>query len=206
VRSFARLLVFALALWPAAVLAACGDGGGESKGAAPETASPGTTVYRSEEYGVSLTYDERFSRMDEAAAQAEGGGNAVLSVGFFDKDGTVAGDSYVDGLLLTVYQLKRAVNPADVPGLKKEFEALVDELEAKLEQATMGPLEEVVVNGTPGFGVVYAFQQDEVELAAVSYFLVKGDLEYQITAQSSRASWEQVQPLLRQAMDSIVVD
>lgn len=182
-RDHAALLLLMAGLTLA--LAACSggtDSGDGSSGDQPAT-------YTNDEYGFSITVDPRFTEGEPATQVTTG--EAVFSTVFADKDGARVGDSYVDAVQVSVYELAREVEAKEVPGLKQEVQGVVDQLLASSPSAeVVAPLEEVTVNGLPGFGLTYTYSQDGTEMTAVSFFLFQGKYEYQITAQAASENWD----------------
>ena len=197
-RYVALLLVLAgLALTVAGCSGGSDSGGGSSSG--------GTTTYTNDQYGFTMTYDTQFSEGEPVEA-ASAGGSPVFDVVFADKQGTVIADRYVDAIEILVYELAREVKPAEVPKLKAEVQGVVDQLMTSASSATVvEPLEEVTVNGVPGFSFKYTYTEGGAELTAVTYFLFKGKYEYEITAQTTSANWDALKGKLEAAVQSFTV-
>ena len=92
-----------------------------------------------------------------------------------------------------------------MPQLKSQLEALLPQLKAGLQDATLSPLASTTVNGTPGFKIDYTYTSGGTGLQATTYFLIKGDKEYQLTIQSAAAKWSELQPLMAKTVDSFTV-
>jgi len=205
-----RLAAFALALMLALAtalgLAACASSEKGSGGAADDTAGDGTTTYHNAEFGFSITYPERYTEA-EAETAGEAGGSAVSSVAFADPDGTVVGDLTVDGLQVAVYELAQGIALEQVPELEQEFQGLVDQMIAGLENgAVTDPLGAVELNGLPGFGFSFTYTNQGTELRASTLFLVKGRYEYMVTAQAATDRWDEMAPELEAAAMSFTID
>jgi len=194
----ALLLVLAgLALTVAGCSGSSDSGGGSSSG--------GTTTYTNDQYGFTMTYDTQFSEGEPVEA-ASAGGSPVFDVVFADKQGTIIADRYVDAIEILVYELAREVKPAEVPKLKAEVQGVVDQLMTSASSATVvQPLEEVTVNGVPGFRFKYTYTEGGTELTAVTYFLFKGKYEYEITAQTTSANWDALKGKFEAAVQSFTV-
>lgn len=131
---------------------------------------------------------------------AGAGGSSVFDVVFADKDGTTISDRYVDAIPVSVYELAREVKPAEVPKLKSELQTVIDQLMSSTTSAKIAePLEEVTVNGVPGFGFKYTYTEGGTELTAVAFFLFKGKYEYEITAQTTSDNWDALKGKLEAA-------
>lgn len=188
----------------AATLLLAGCGGSVSIGTSPESTGPVT--YTDADYGYSITRDGMFSE----GTVKDGGsssGNAVAEAIFVDKDGTRASDSYLDTIMVTVYELARSVKPSEVPDLEAEMQEMVDGLLGSLENATVvRKLAPVEVNGIPGFSVTYTFDDLGEQLTAASYFLFKDKYEYQVTIQSATDRWDELKGKFDQAVQSFTVN
>jgi hypothetical protein len=194
VRRF-KVVVLVVALVAGLVsLAACGSSSSQSTA---------LKTYSNSQYGFSLQYDPRFTENSGASAQSgPAGASAVFNIGFLDQKGTIADSKYVDGMLVAVYQLKQSIPPEQVPQVKSQLEALLPQLKAGLQDATLNPLESTTVNGTPGFKLDYTYTSSGTNLQATTYFLVKGDKEYQLTIQSAADKWSQLQPRMDETVRS----
>ncbi len=182
-------------------VAGCSGSGGSGDG----SSSGGTTTYANDQYGFTITYDNQFSEGEPVEA-ASAGASAVFDVVFADKQGTVIADRYVDAIEVLVYELAREVKPAEVPKLKAEVQGVVDQLMTSTPSATVvEPLEEVTVNGVPGFKFKYTYTEGDTELTAITYFLFKGKYEYEITAQTTSANWDALKGKLEAAVQSFTV-
>ena len=179
-----------------ASLAACGSSPSQSAG---------LKTYSSSQFGFSLQYDSRFTENSGVSAQS-GSASAAFNIGFLDEKGTIADSKYVDGMLVAVYQLKQSITPAQVPQLKSQLEGLMPQLKAGLQDATLSPLTSTTVNGTPGFKLDYTYTSSGTKLQATTYFLIKGDKEYQLTIQSALDKWSQLQPLMDKTVKSFSVE
>jgi len=178
------------------------SGGGDSGGG---SSSGGTTTYANDQYGFTLTHDTQFSEGEPGVA-ASVGASAVFDVVFSDKQGTIIADRGVDAILVLVYELAREVKPAEVPKLKVDVQGVVDELMTLTPSAeVVEPLKTVTVNGVPGFSFKYTYTEGGAELTAVTYFLFKGKHEYEITAQTTSASWDALKGKLDAAVQSFTV-
>lgn len=180
--------------------AGCSGSGGSDTG--DGSSSGGTTTYTNDQYGFTLTHDKQFSE-GEPVAGAGAGGSSVFDVVFADKDGTTISDRYVDAIQVSVYELALEVKPAEVPKLKSELQSVVDQLMSSTTSAkVVEPLEEVTVNGVPGFGFKYTYTEGGTELTAATFFLFKGKYEYEITAQTTSDNWDALKGKLEAAVQT----
>ncbi len=203
-RSMALLLLLAGLLL---TVGACSGGGGSDSGDQPGGGSSGDemTTYTDAEYGFSITYDARFTE-GEPVSSASTGGEAVFSIVFADKDGPTISDRYVNVIQISVYELTRAVEPEEVPQLEQEVQGIVDQLMGSAPAAeVVEPLQEAEINGTPGYGFKYVYTEEGTENTAVTYFLINGQYEFQITAQATSAEWESISGTLDAAVGTFTV-
>lgn len=199
-----KTIALLLVLAGLSVAAAACNASVSTDGSSPDS-SDGTKTYTNNQYGFSLTYDPVFTQGESTGGQQSGSGSE-LDIAFADTGGTKIGGKYVDCIQVSVYKLARAVKPAEVPELKKEFEGLVDDLMGGLSSASVAePLRLAQVNGVPGFRFAYTYTEDSVAIAALTYFLVKGEVEYQVTGQASQENWPALSPKLEAAVKSFTV-
>jgi hypothetical protein len=207
-RPAARDRVFRVlfALTVAAVLAfgATACSGDTPAGDTPADEGRSTETYSNDDYDFSLTYD---TLMTQGEPGDGGGAGAVFDVAFVDETGQRAGEAYVDGVKVTVFESSREVKPDEVPGLKEQVHAVVDERVAQLPSGKVAQsLSRTTVNGTPGFTLSYSYVQDGVPVSAVSTFLFSGRYQYEVTGQATKKDWAVLQPALEAALASFTVD
>jgi hypothetical protein len=165
----------------------------------------GSKTYTNDQYGFSLTYDTVFVQ-GESTGGTTGGSGSLFDIAFADPSGAKIGGKLVDGIQVSVYKLSRVVKPGEIAGLKKEFQDLVTQLLGSLNGAqTTQPLSLTQVNGVPGFKFAYTYTEEAVDVTAISYFLIKGQYEYQVTEQASKENWAALSPQLQAAVDSFTV-
>jgi hypothetical protein len=197
-------LALALALALFVSLSACGDETDNKTGGNGSAA--GTTTFRNEQYGFSMTYPADYVKA-EADSSSEAGASEGYGVAFADPDGEVLGDSTVDGVQVVVYELDRKLSAKEVRKLRPVFKDLVDEMVAGLENGEikdkLGPVE---LNGAPGFGFSYYFTKEGKKVRASTFFLVKGKHEYMINAQAAVDRWDEVAGELEAAAMSFRID
>jgi hypothetical protein len=170
------------------------------------SATPGgSQTYTNDQYRFSLTYDTLFTE-GTSSGGTESGSGSVFDIAFADTSGTKIAGKYIDGIQVSVYELARSVKPSEVAGLKTEFKNLVTELMGSLGEAkTTTPLSLTEVNGVPGFTFSYSYTEDSVPITATTYFLIKGQTEYQVTEQAGQDTWATLEPKLQAAVDSFTV-
>jgi len=191
------LTLAALALATAAC-GGSGDSGGPSSGG-------GTETYANDKYGFSITYDTLLTQGRPSAGTGSGPGSA-FDIAFVDTGGTDIDGEYIDGIRVSVYELTRAVKPDEVPQLKPQADGVVAQLMDSLPSAQVTePLQDVEIDGVPGFTISYTFTQQEVDVTAASYFLFSGTYEYELTEQASRQDWAKLRPVLDAAIQSFTV-
>lgn len=167
---------------------------------------PTIVTYTNDEYGFSLTHSGRFTRAAEATAESDAGAEELFEVSFMDADGTMAGDVMLDGFNVAVYGLARTVKPAEVPGLRAEIEDLVQQMGSGLQDLDGGSVDDVTVNGVPGFRWTYTYTQDGVALRARATFLFEGAREYLLTVQAAADRWSGLEADLLAVEESFTVE
>ena len=201
--SIRKSLVITLALAALALTAtACSGSGGSSGGS---SSGGDTETYTNDDYGFSLTYDSMFTEGTQSGG-SESGAGSVFDIAFIDMNGTKIGGKYVDGILVSVYELSRELKPSEVPGLKAEVDGVVTQMMDSLGSAKVtGPLAGTTVNGVPGFKLSYTFAQEGTQTTATTYFLFSGKYEYELTGQASTADYGTLSPKLDAAIQSFTV-
>ena len=192
-RSHRHVVLVAAALVAAVVVlsaAACGGGG--------------PTTYTNKDYKFQLTYDSSLLTESTSVASAgSAGGQSVFDVGFMDPKGTKSGDNYRDGLAVAVYKLTTTVTDAMMPAVKTELESVLPQMQQGLgSDAALGSLASVDVNDFKGFSCDASFTMDGTPFKAKLYFLINGNLEYQVTAQAAESKWSTMEPVFKTMMDS----
>jgi hypothetical protein len=197
------LFLSGLALVLAGCSASVSTGGDSSPSSGGTTTA--TTTYSNDQYGFSITYSDQFTQ-GEPVEGTGSGGSSVFDVVFADKKGPVVSDRYVNAIQVSVYELARSVKPSEVPELKTELQSIVEQMMGSLPTSKVTEkLSPVKVNGVPGFALKYTYTQGDTDLTAVTFFLVKGKYEYQITAQATTADWPSLKGTLEAAVKSFTV-
>ena len=170
-----------------------------------DKSSPEPKTYTNDQYGFTMTYDGQLEQ-GASTGGVGSGGSSVLDVAFADKSGPKVGGNYANGMQISVYKLAREVKPSEVPKLKKEVSGVVKQIMTSLPGAKIDqPLEELTVNGVPGFGFGHSYVRDDMTLKGVSFFLFKGQYEYQLTAQAAVEDWATLKGKLEAAFQTFTI-
>jgi len=197
-----RILALVLAL-AALTLTAAACSASVSTGSSATPSSSAGKTYTNAQYKFSITPDPALTQATSTGALS---GSEAFSTAFLDPSGTKLNGNYKDGVFVTVYKLTRSIPPSQIPKLKKEFTAVMGQQLASLESAkVIQPLRVTQLNGVPGFRMAYTFKDGSTALAAISYFLVKGQYEYQVLAQASQSTWTALSPKLESTVKSFTV-
>jgi hypothetical protein len=189
-RRSVALAVAIVAVALVVLVAACGGGG--------------PTSYTSKDFKFQFTYDSSvLTESTSMTTAGAAGGKSVFDVGFLDPKGTKTGGEYRDGLVVSVYKLNATVTDAMLPEVKTELEGVLPQLEQSLGSGTkLSSLAAVDLNGVKGFSSDASFTMDKIPFKATLYFLINGNLEYQISAQAAESKWTTMQPVFKTIMDS----
>ncbi len=199
-----RILALVLALATLTLTAAACSASVSTGGSATPTSSASKT-YTNTQYKFSITPDPVFTQ-GKATDTTSSGSSAVFNIAFADAKGTKVGGSYVDGVQVSVYKLTRALKPSEIPKLKKEFAGVVSQLMSGLSAGKIvQPLSLAQINGVPGFRLAYTYTQGTTDIAAITYFLIKGQYEYQVTGQANQSVWTTLSPKLESTVKSFTV-
>ena len=108
--------------------------------------------------------------------------------------------------MLNLYQLSTSIDESLMPAVKKELKNLLPQMGEGLgSDVEFSSLEAVDVNGTSGFSTDATFKMDGTDFKATMYFLIKGDMEYQLTMQGAAANWSELEPGFQQVIDTFKV-
>ncbi len=199
-----RILALVLAL-AALTLTAAACSASVSTGSSARPSSGAGKTYTNAQYKFSITPDPVFEQ-GKANDTSAAGSSAVFDIAFADANGTKVGGSTVDGVQVSVYKLTRVLKASEIPKLKKEFAGVVNQLMSGLTAGKIvQPLSLAQINGVPGFRLAYTFKKDTTEIAAITYFLIKGQYEYQLTGQASQQTWPALSPKLESTVKSFTV-
>lgn len=191
------VLLTALALVALPTLFLIGGCGGADEG--------GVKTYENQEYGITFDYDAgTFTATDEADTSSNVGNEGAFKVAYFDKDGAKTDGEYRDGFIVTVYELSQTITADMMPLVKTELESMLPDLAAGLGADTqIEPLTDVTVGTVPGYTTEATYTMGGADIKASLYFLVAGDLEYQVTFQAAAESWDALEPQFRTVIDSM---
>jgi hypothetical protein len=205
-RILALVLALAvLALTAAACSASVSTGSSSTPTSSATSGGSAGKTYTNAQYRFSITPDPAFTQGQPTDATSSGS-SSVFNIAFADTSGTKVGKSYVDGVQVAVYKLTRALKPSEIPKLKKEFTGVVNQLMRGLSSGKIvQPLSLAQINGVPGFRLAYTYAQGTTPIAAITYFLVKGQYEYQVTGQASQQTWTAMSPKLESTVKSFTV-
>ena len=182
------------------------SGNGASDGSDDDAsdADDGLAVVQSDEYGFSFKYDpEVLTEQDEVTSQAAGAESAYRA-GFFDEQGTQSSGQYRDGFLLNVYRLNTVVDESMMPQFKEDLENTVLPLlvESMGPDTLVGELQAVDDSDVIGYYTDVVYVIDGIEFNARLYFLINGDIEYQLTFQAAKDRWADIEPAFRQVIET----
>lgn len=164
--------------------------------------NPGKT-YTNSQYRFSITPASVFTQATSTGGQS---GSTQFETAFLDTGGTKVNGGYKDGVFVTVYKLAHALKPSAIPKLKRQFAAVMNGQLAGLDSAkVVQPLSVTQLNGVPGFRLAYTYKDRSARLAAITYFLVKGQYEYELMAQAGQKTWNALSPELQSTVGSFRV-
>lgn len=167
-------------------------------------ASAGATkIYEDATYHYALDYPKDWQFTEDVSVTGSAGGSAVKTVGVFDPKGDRNGDTLLNGLAVSIYKLNTTVDKSLMPAFKDELSSAMPSLEGRLtDPVAVEALRETSINGVAGFETTYTFSSGGKTLRSRMLFLVKGDIEYQITVQSTESSWQKELPKLKLVLNS----
>ncbi len=172
-------------------------GGAATTSGPASTAQGSTKPYEDKQYKYGFSYPKNWRLTEDVSVEGSAGGKAAKTVGVFDPKGDRKGDTLQNGVALSVYKLNTVVDGSLMPAFKEELAGVLPELESQLtDVVVVEPLRETSINGIPGFETTYTFADGDKTLRSRMLFLISGDLEYQITAQTVDTSWDETQPQL----------
>ena len=204
-RIMALVLALAGLTLTAAACSASVSTGSSTTPASSATGGSSGKTYANTQYHFSITPDPVFTQ-GKPTDTTSSGSSSVFNIAFADASGTKVAGSYVDGVQVSVYKLTRALKPSEIPKLKKEFTGVVDQLMSGLTSGKIAqPLRLAQINGVPGFRLAYTYTQGTTDIAAITYFLIKGQYEYQVTGQASQQTWTKLSPKLESTVKSFTV-
>jgi len=165
----------------------------------------GPLAYSNARYHFALTYDAALAPTDRAVPGVLAGGKPAYVIAFLDAAAPRRGGRYVDGVWVAVMRL-----PADAgwPAPIAMAVELRRRLAASVERSLHGWVTQTATRQTNGLQVSaigYDYTLGGTAVRALTYVLVKGDYEYQVTLQAAAARWLDMLPRLAQSVDSFSV-
>lgn len=156
------------------------------------SASAGATkTYEDATYHYAFDYPKDWQFTEDVSVTESAGGSSAKTVGVFDPKGDRNADTLLDGVAISVYKLATTVDESLMSAFKDQLASALPSLEGQLtDPVTVEPLRDTSINGVPGFETTYMFNNGGKTLRSRMLFLVKGDIEYQITVQSVDSSWQ----------------
>jgi hypothetical protein len=182
-------------------LTACGSSSSSTK----PSSSPVTRTYTNTDYGFSLSYPGNLVESTDTSYNTAAGGGAKLTVGFVDPSGTKIGDIFVDGIAVSVYALTTEITADLMPRFKSELEGVVAQMQQQDPTAQMTQVETAAINGVPGYKLGTTYDNQGTKMRSVTYFLVKGRIEYQVTGQATEQDWAKYATRFDAAVNSFTV-
>lgn len=172
------------ALVASLTLAACASGTGTTAGSAT------TKIYTNTAFGYSFEYPSSWKVQEQTTADVSAGGTPTGGVGVFNPQGTQAGATYIDLMLVSVYKLNQTISAANLPQVESAVETVLKSLESQGTDMTREKaLVQVTAAGMKGYDVTYSFTKNGAPCTSTLYFLFNGNREYQLTIQASNDNW-----------------
>jgi hypothetical protein len=186
----AAFLAFAIAAVVLALAAGCGQGG---------------LAYSSSQYRFALTYDAALTPTDHVTPGVLTGDKPAHVIAFLDPAAPRADGRYVDGVWVAVMRLRAGAHWPASSAMAAELRhrltaAVVHDMHGSVTQALAR-----TANGLPAWVVGYDYRLGGTAIRALTYVLVKGDYEYQVTLQAAAARWPQMLPRLALSVSSFTV-
>ena len=164
----------------------------------------GLVVVSNEEYGFTFKYDPDVLTEQDGLSSESAGAQSVYRAGFFDESGTQSSGQYRDGFLFNVYRLNGVLDESMMPAFKKDLEdTILPRLVDSMGPSTLvGELQSVEDDNLIGYYTDVVYDIDGTPFNARLYFLINGDVEYQITFQAAQERWAQMETAFRQVIDT----
>jgi hypothetical protein len=165
----------------------------------------GTLAYVDSQYRFSLDYDAALAPAGNVTPAVSGSGRPAFTVAFLDPKAAHIGDRYVDGVWVAVLRLPSGSHWPPAP-------AMAAELRSRLAAAVSGRLhgsvttaQALTINGRAAWFVGYSYRLDGAPVRALTYVIVKGDYEYQLTIQTATSRWTKMWQRLAASVDSFTI-
>ena len=164
----------------------------------------GRVAYANHQYRFALTYDAALTAADSVTPAVSGGEKPAYVVAFLDPKAPRVGGRYVDGVWVAVIRLAAGAHwpptAAMASELRSRLTSAVRDLHGSVTQALAR-----TAAGHPAWAVGYAYGLDGTPVRALTYVIVKGDYEYQVTLQTAAVRWAQMLPRLTPTVDSLIL-
>ncbi len=172
-------------------------------GACGSTAT-GVETYTDPEYGYSFEYPADWKLKvyevtpetipDSGGALAWGG--KVSDVGFLDRDGASAADTYMDLAEVRAFYMGQPIDESNMSSVKSQLEsASVDWGSGVTDVKVIEALTETSMGGMRGFKKTHGFVKDGVPFVTTVYFLFSGPMEYTVHTQTAEENRTANQPV-----------
>ena len=164
----------------------------------------GRLAYVNARYRFALTYDAALVPADRAEPAAFAGGRPAYVIAFLDAGAPQANGRYVDGVWVAVMRLPAGAHwPPPQPLRPNCAGAWRLPLCAG---SRLGDRDDDAAGGrTRRRSLGYSYRLGGTAVQALTYVLVKGPYEYQLTLQAAAARWPDMLPRLTQSVDSFTV-
>lgn len=160
--------------------------------AGTSTASAGLVTYKNDRYHFAVSYDgSKFKETDQPSTNTSAGAKPVFRVGF----ACLSDDTGADAMLVSVYKLDIKITDENMDSFRKTLEQLLAAYQKSLgEEAQVGILNTVTINGVKGYTVEMRFIEGEQRLQTQMVFLASGDTEYLVQVQATEEDWQTLAP------------
>jgi hypothetical protein len=165
----------------------------------------GRLAYANDQYRFALTYDAALAPTDRAVPAALTGERPAYVIAFLDTEAPRASGRYVDGVWVAVMRLPANARWPDPSAMAAELRR---RLAASVAGSLTGPVAQTTtrqIGGLPAWAVGYDYRLGGTVVRALTYVLVKGDYEYQVTLQAAVTRWPGMLPRLAESVDSFTV-
>jgi hypothetical protein len=165
----------------------------------------GTLASVNSQYRFSLSYDAALAPAGNVTPAVSGSSKPAFTVAFLDPEAAHIGGRYVDGVWVAVLRLPAGSHwpPAA---------AMAAELRSRLAAAVTGRLHGSVttplarpINGRPAWLVGYSYRLDGTPVRALTWVIVNGDYEYQVTIQTATSRWTKMWQRLVASVNSFTI-
>ncbi len=166
-------------------------------------ASVPTVSYADSDFDFAVEYPEGWEVTGDISTQSSAGGSASKSIGLFDPEGSQTDVLLLDGVVISAYPLSTVVDESLMPVFKQEIESVLADIEGQLtDSEVLEPLNDIIVNGLPGYVSAFTYEQEGRTMRTRLIFLVDRDVEYELALQADAKAWEAQEPLLNVIVSS----